>query len=70
MGLGGMLYPGYRRSFFLPDLSESSIAGVLAYLGQKSLAIYLIHQPVIIALLYLGGVPLGLLQNWNHCEIY
>jgi uncharacterized membrane protein len=63
MGLGGLLYPGYRRSFSLPDLSHSTIAEVLAYLGQNSLAIYLVHQPVIIALLYLGGVPLALLQN-------
>jgi uncharacterized membrane protein len=63
MGLGSLLYPGYRRSFFLPDLSASSIARVLAYLGQNSLAIYLIHQPVIIALLYLGGIPIPFHQN-------
>jgi uncharacterized membrane protein len=63
MGLGSLLYPGYRRSFILPDLSASSIARVLAFLGQNSLAIYLFHQPVIIALLCLCGVPLSLLTN-------
>jgi uncharacterized membrane protein len=30
----------------------------LAFLGKNSLAVYLIHQPVMIALLYLGGVSL------------
>ncbi|HPS90737.1 MAG TPA: heparan-alpha-glucosaminide N-acetyltransferase [Methanothrix sp.] len=63
MGLGGLLYPEYRRSFFLPDLSVSAISGVLAFLGQNSLAIYLVHQPVIIGLLYLFGVPIALLSN-------
>lgn len=63
MGLGSLLYPGYHRRFILPDLSESSIARVLAFLGQNSLAIYLVHQPVIIALLCLDGVPLALLLN-------
>jgi uncharacterized membrane protein len=63
MGLGSLLYPGYRRSFFLPDLSASSIVGTLAYLGQNSLPIYLVHQPMIIALLCLSGVPIALLQN-------
>ena len=63
MGLGSLLYPGYRRSFSLPDLSASDIAVVLTFLGQNSLAIYLVHQPLIIGLLYLCGVPLALLPN-------
>lgn len=59
MGLGSLLYPGYKRSYSLPDLSPSSLARVLAYLGQNSLAIYLIHQPVIIMLLLFGGAHIA-----------
>jgi uncharacterized membrane protein len=58
MGLGDMLYPGYRRRFSLPDLSGSPLVRGLVFLGQNSLLIYLIHQPIMIALFYLGGVPL------------
>lgn len=61
MGLGSRLYPGYRRRIMLPDLSASTFVRSLAFLGRKSLAIYLIHQPVMIAFLYISGVPL----NWH-----
>ncbi|OPY50723.1 MAG: Acyltransferase family protein [Methanosaeta sp. PtaU1.Bin112] len=63
MSLGCVLYPGYRRAFSLPDLSAFPAAGFLAFLGRNSLAIYLIHQPAIIALLYLSGVSLILHRN-------
>ncbi len=63
MGLGSVLYQGYRRAFFLPELSAFPAAGVLAFLGRNSLAIYLIHQPAIITILYLSGVSLLLHQN-------
>ena len=58
MGLGDMLYPGYRRRFPLLDLSGSPLIRGLAFLGRNSLLIYLIHQPIMIALFCLGGVPL------------
>jgi len=58
MGLGGLFYPGYRRGIPVPDLSGSSIVRLLAFLGKNSLAVYLVHQPVIIAFLYLSGVSL------------
>jgi uncharacterized membrane protein len=54
MGLGYWLYPGYLRRIALPDFSLSPFVRALAFLGKNSLAIYLIHQPVMIAIMYLG----------------
>ena len=58
IGLGSQLYPGYRRRIPLPDLSFQAFVKALGFLGRNSLAIYLVHQPVVIALLYLSGVSL------------
>lgn len=52
MGLGSQLYPGYRRRIPVPDISASPLVRALAFLGRKSLAVYLIHQPVMIAIIY------------------
>ena len=60
MALGSLLYPGYRRRIAVPkDLSVSPFVRGLAFLGRNSLAIYLIHQPVIIALLHISGISLA-----------
>jgi len=61
MELGGLLYPGYRRRISVPDLSSSPFVRGLALLGRNSLAVYLVHQPVMIAILYICGVSL----TWN-----
>jgi uncharacterized membrane protein len=50
MGVGEFLYAGGIRRFTAPHLPDR-IAEPLAFLGQYSLIIYLVHQPVIILLL-------------------
>ncbi len=54
--LGDALFRGYRRRIELPDLSRSPLVRPFALLGRNSLAIYLFHQPVLIAILWLSGV--------------
>jgi uncharacterized membrane protein len=58
MGLGSLLYPGYLRRISMPDFAGSSLVRGLSFLGRNSLAVYLVHQPVIIAFLYLSGISL------------
>ena len=61
VGLGCLLYPGYRRRLSLwdkPLTSQCTWIRVLCYLGRNSLAIYLVHQPLTILLLFLGEAPL------------
>ena len=51
--LGNSLYPQYTRSFELYDLSKFAVIRFLCLLGRHSLLIYLVHQPVLITVLYL-----------------
>ena len=54
--LGRIFFPQGNRRFALPDLSRFAPMRWLALAGQNSLLIYLIHQPIIITVLFLAGV--------------
>ncbi len=61
--LGNILYGDYRRRFSIHDFSNLSVIRHFCFLGRHSLLIYLLHQPIIIASLYLLGVAnIGLLS--------
>jgi len=49
---GGVLYPEGKRSFSLKEKSNVATR-FLGFLGRNSLKIYLVHQPIILAFLYL-----------------
>lgn len=58
LALGEFAYPGGVRRWALPKLPEQAIAPV-TFLGRHSLLIYLIHQPVILLVLYfVTGAPI------------
>ena len=59
--LGNVLYPEGERRFRLPDFSTRPMTGLLAWMGQHSLAIYLVHQPLlVIILMAAGAIEIGL----------
>jgi uncharacterized membrane protein len=53
---GNTLYSGYRRKYELFDLSSNPLISALELMGRKSLSIYIIHQPLLVFVLYFFGV--------------
>ncbi|UCH72220.1 MAG: DUF1624 domain-containing protein [Thermoplasmatales archaeon] len=51
--IGNTLYPKYQRKFDLRDFSSLKSIGFICHLGRYSLIIYFLHQPIMIAILYL-----------------
>ena len=51
--IGNTIYQNYERKFNLPDLSSFHSIRAFCFLGRYSLFIYLIHQPILIIILYI-----------------
>jgi len=47
IALGNLLYTGCERRVRIPDISKYRPVKLFSWLGQHSLSIYLLHQPVI-----------------------
>lgn len=54
--LGNSLYTGGVRQFSLRDYSAFFPFNILGFLGKHSLLIYVIHQPILIAILMVTGI--------------
>ncbi len=54
--LGNLLYADNKRQFPLPAWGDFFPFNALEFMGRHSLVIYMIHQPIILLVLYLLGI--------------
>ena len=51
--LGNTLYPNRKRRYQIKDLSKNILIRVLCFLGRHALIIYLLHQLILVGIIYL-----------------
>jgi len=54
--LGNFLYEGAKRQFEIPCAGKNPLLRLFSRVGQHSLVIYLIHQPLFLGFLFLSGL--------------
>jgi uncharacterized membrane protein len=54
--LGNSLYEGGERRFKIPKAGKNPLIKFTSIIGQHSLVIYFVHQPLFLALLFLSGL--------------
>ena len=54
--LGNFLYAGGKRQFEIPYTGKNLLFRLFSRVGQHSLVIYFIHQPVFLGFLFLSGL--------------
>ena len=54
--IGNTFYKGYKRGLKIPDLSKNNAIKPLCFMGKYALVIYLVHQPILLAVLYIFSI--------------